>query len=106
MYKRQVLLLPQAADSDFGTVSLDTDGSLWAASNQLVHITGDRAVPVHFQKMGNAHVRNVLRARDGALWFGTDGSGVFRFSSNGMTRITTSQGLVNNFVRAMMERCV
>jgi ligand-binding sensor domain-containing protein/signal transduction histidine kinase len=98
-----VLLLPQAADSDFGTVSLDTDGSLWAASNQLVHITGDRAVPVHFQKMGNAHVRNVLRARDGALWFGTDGSGVFRFSSNGMTRITTSQGLVNNFVRAMME---
>ena len=98
-----VLLLPQAADSDFGTVSLDTDGSLWAASNQLVHITGDRAVPVHFQKMGNAHVRNVLRARDGALWLGTDGSGVFRFSSNGMTRITTSQGLVNNFVRAMME---
>lgn len=98
-----VLLLPQAADSDFGTVSLDTDGSLWAASNQLVHIIGDRAIPVHFQQMGSAHVRNVLRARDGALWLGTDGSGVFRFSSNGMTRITTSQRLVNNFVRVMME---
>jgi len=98
-----VLLLPQAADSDFGTVSLDADGSLWAASNQLVHIVGDRVVPFHLGKMGNAHVRNVLRARDGALWLGTDGSGVFRFSSKGMTRFTTSQGLVNNFVRVLME---
>jgi len=98
-----VLLLPQAADSDFGTVSLDSDGSLWAASNQLVHIVGDRAIAVRFPKMENAHVRNVLRARDGALWLGTDGSGVFKFTSKGMTRFTTSEGLVNNFVRAMME---
>lgn len=98
-----VLLLPQAADSDFGTISLDTDGSLWAASNELVHIIGNRVVPVHFPGMGNAHVRNVLRARDGSLWLGTDGSGVFRLGSKGMTRFTTSQGLVNNFVRVMME---
>jgi len=98
-----VLLLPQAADSDFGTVSLDTDGSLWAASNELVHIVGDRAMPVHFEGIGNAHVRNVLRARDGALWLGTDGSGVFKISSKGMMRFTTAQGLVNNFVRVLME---
>jgi ligand-binding sensor domain-containing protein/signal transduction histidine kinase len=98
-----VLLLPQAADSDFGTVSLDTDGSLWAASNQLVHLIGDRAVPFQFQKLGNAHVRNVLRARDGALWLGTDGSGVFKLTSKGMRRFTTAEGLVNNFVRVMME---
>jgi len=98
-----VLLLPQAADSDFGTVSLDTDGTMWAASNQLVHIIGDHAVPVHFPQMENAHVRNVLRARDGSLWLGTDGSGVFKFTSRGMTRFTTGEGLVNNFVRVMME---
>ena len=30
----QVLSLPEAADSDFGTVSLDADGSLWAASER------------------------------------------------------------------------
>jgi len=98
-----VLLLPQAADSDFGTVSLDTDGTLWAASNQLVHIIGDHAVPVHFPKMENAHVRNVLRTRDGSLWLGTDGSGIFKFTSKGTARFTTGEGLVNNFVRVMME---
>jgi len=98
-----VLLLPQAADSDFGTVSMDRDGTLWAASNQLVHIIGDHAIPVHLPKMENAHVRNVLRTRDGSLWLGTDGSGVFKFTSKGMSRFTTGEGLVNNFVRVMME---
>ena len=99
----RVLLLPGAADSDFGTVSLDTDGSLWAASNQLVHIVASRIIPIRFPGMGNAHVRNVLRTRDGTLWLGTDGSGVFRVSSKGLTRFTKSQGLVNNFVRGMLE---
>jgi ligand-binding sensor domain-containing protein/signal transduction histidine kinase len=99
----RVLPLPDAADSDFGTVSLDTDGSLWAASNQLVHIVGSRIIPMHFPAMGNAHVRNVLRARDGTLWIGTDGSGLFRASPKGVTRFSGSQGLVFNYVRAMLE---
>ncbi|MGB7549255.1 MAG: two-component regulator propeller domain-containing protein [Terracidiphilus sp.] len=98
-----VLSLPEAADSDFGTVSLDADGSLWAASNELVHIEGNRAVPTRFPGVGDAHVRNVLRARDGALWIGTDGSGVYRVSAKGTVHYTTRQGLVNNFVRALLE---
>jgi signal transduction histidine kinase/streptogramin lyase len=53
--------------------------------------------------VGDAHVRNVLRTRDGALWIGTDGSGVFKVSSKGTTHYTSNQGLVNNFVRALME---
>ncbi len=99
----RVLLLPTAADSDFGTVSLDTDGSLWAASNQVVHIEENRAVPHQFEGINNVHVRNLLRARDGSLWIGTDGSGVFKVSSQGATHYTSRQGLVNNFVRALLE---
>ncbi len=98
-----VLLLPAAADSDFGTVSLDTDGSLWAASNELVHIQGNQAVPTRLPGVGDAHVRNVLRARDGTLWVGTDGSGVYRVSLHGTAHFTTHDGLVNNFVRALLE---
>ena len=99
----RVLLLPAAADSDFGTVSLDKDGSLWAASNQVVHVEDNLAVSHQLPGVGNAHVRQVLRARDGTLWVGTDGSGVFKVTSKGTTHYTSREGLVNNFVRAFME---
>ncbi len=99
----RVLSLPAAADSDFGTVNLDTDGSLWAASNQLVHVVGDRVLPAHFAGIRDVHVRNVMRTRDGALWIGTDGSGVFKVAPTGTTHITTRQGLVNDFIRGMLE---
>lgn len=98
-----VLLLPAAADSDFGTVSLDSDGSLWAASNLLVHVKGDRPVLDHLPGLKDAHVRNVLRGRDGTLWIGTDGSGLFKVTPASTEHLTTSQGLVNNFIRVMME---
>jgi signal transduction histidine kinase/ligand-binding sensor domain-containing protein len=98
-----VVLLPQAADSDFGTVSVDTDGSLWAASNHLVHLIGNKAESARLPGIGSAHVRNVMRTRDGVLWAGTDGSGVYLISPTATTRYTTAQGLANNFVRGMLD---
>jgi len=99
----RVLALPTAADSDFGTVTLDSDGSLWAASNQLVHLLGGRSVPFKLPGLEGARVRNVLRSRDGTLWIGTDGSGVFHLSPKGTKHFTTHEGLVNNFVRVFLE---
>jgi ligand-binding sensor domain-containing protein/signal transduction histidine kinase len=99
----EVLSLPEAADSDFGTVSLDADGSLWAASNQLVHVKDGQAVPYRFAVLGDARARNLLRTRDGSLWIGTDGSGLFRISARGTGHYTMLQGLPNNFIRCMIE---
>jgi signal transduction histidine kinase/ligand-binding sensor domain-containing protein len=99
----RVLPLSEAADSDFGTVALDTDGSLWAASNQLVHVQGGHATPVRFPELGDARVRNVLRSYDGSLWVGTDGGGAYHLLSPGVQHFTTQNGLVNNFVRAFLE---
>ena len=99
----EVLSLPQAADSDFGTVSLDADGSLWAASNQLVHVKDGQAKPFRFPELGDARARNLLRTRDGSLWIGTDGSGLFRFSAGSTAHYTMLQGLPNNFIRCMIE---
>lgn len=99
-----VLPLSSAADSDFGTVSLDTDGSLWAASNQLMHVKDGRAAAFRLPGLDDSRVRNVLRARDGSLWIGTDGSGVYQLSAlDGMKHFTTREGLVNNFVRVLIE---
>jgi ligand-binding sensor domain-containing protein/signal transduction histidine kinase len=99
----RVLGLSEAADSDFGTVALDTDGSLWAASNQLVHVRGGHAAPFRFPGLGDTRVRNVLRGHDGSLWIGTDGVGVYHLSAQGSRHLTTREGLVNNFVRVFLE---
>lgn len=99
----RVLALSEAADSDFGTVALDTDGSLWAASNQLVHVQDGHAAPFRFPELGDVRVRNVLRSRDGSLWVGTDGGGVYHLSAQGTRHFTTHEGLVNNFVRVFLE---
>jgi ligand-binding sensor domain-containing protein/signal transduction histidine kinase len=99
----RVLVLPTAADSDFGTVAIDTDGSLWAASNQLVHVHAGHAAPFRFPGLGQARVRNVLRSRDGSLWIGTDGSGVYHVSAKETKPYSTHDGLVNNFVRVFLE---
>ena len=99
----EVVSLPQAADSDFGTVSVDADGSLWAASNELVHVEDGRALPHRFAALGEARARNLLRTRDGALWIGTDGSGLFRVTAHETKHFTMKQGLPNNFVRCMLE---
>ncbi len=99
----RVIDLPAAADSDFGTVALDADGSLWAASNQLVHFEREQATRFQFPGLNGARVRNVLRSRDGSLWIGTDGSGVYHLSGQTMKHFTTSEGLVNNFIRVFLE---
>lgn len=99
----RVLALPTAADSDSGTVALDSDGSLWAASNQLVHVLDGHSVTVRFPFLGDIRVRNVLRSRDGSLWIGTDGSGVYHVSPRGTKHFTARDGLTNNFVRAFLE---
>ena len=88
----RVLALPTAADSDFGTVALDTDGSLWAASNQLVHVQGGHSAPFRFPGLGDVRVRNVLRSRDGSLWIGTDGSGVYHLSPQGTSTSPPARG--------------
>jgi ligand-binding sensor domain-containing protein/signal transduction histidine kinase len=96
--------LPNASDSDFETISQDRDGSLWVASTRLMHMVNGIATAANFPALHGARVRNVFRAKDGALWIGTDGRGLFRLGPG--TRIahfTTANGLVNNFVRGLVQ---
>ena len=95
--------LPNASDSDFGTIALDSDGTLWAASTGLSHLVNGVATPKVFPELNGARVRNVFRASDGALWIGTDGRGLFRLGKGPAVHYTMTDGLVNDFVRGILE---
>jgi ligand-binding sensor domain-containing protein/signal transduction histidine kinase len=99
----RVVPLSDAADADFGTVYRDRDGSMWVASTHLFHIRDGVARRHVFPGLAGIRIRNVLRTRSGAMWVGTDGSGIFRLESGMTRRYTTLNGLVNNFVRQIME---
>jgi ligand-binding sensor domain-containing protein/signal transduction histidine kinase len=102
----ELVPLPGASDSDFETISRDTDGTLWVAGTRLSHLVHGVAIPTNLAPLHGARVRNVLRAQDGTLWVGTDGSGLFHLDGVGArraTQYTTADGLVNNFIRGMVE---
>jgi ligand-binding sensor domain-containing protein/signal transduction histidine kinase len=96
--------LPDTANADFGTVYPDADGSLWVASTNLYRINARRdhseLMPPPFP---GVRVRNVMRERSGALWIGTEGEGAFRIQNGQRVQYKKSAGLVNDFVRALLE---
>jgi len=99
----RIVPLPHSEDSDFGTIYQDRDGTLWVVSTDVFRLRNGVAEPYAFPGLGHIPVRNVYRDRGGALWVGTDGEGVVRIDGERIMRLTMKEGLVNNFVRAMLQ---
>jgi signal transduction histidine kinase/ligand-binding sensor domain-containing protein len=106
-----VVKLPEGGDPDYETISGDQRGDVWVAAQSLYLIRKDVARRVTYGGLANVKVRNVYRARDGALWIGTDGSGAYRVtgSSDGskagvvVRHFTAPAELTNNFIRGFLE---
>jgi ligand-binding sensor domain-containing protein/signal transduction histidine kinase len=98
-----IVPLPKANDSDFGTIYRDRDGSYWIGSTSLFRMVNGVITQQTLPGIAGTHVRSVYRDRSGALWVGTDGDGVYRIAHGRITHLTTADGLSNNFVRAMTE---
>lgn len=99
----RVVALPESGDPDFETISGDARGDVWVAAQSLYLIRGGVAKRVTYGGLSNVKVRNVYRARDGALWIGTDGSGAYRVDGDVVRHYTAPAELTNNFVRGFLE---
>jgi len=95
--------LPDAADSDAETVYQDRTGDLWVAAVNLFRVHDGKAARYSFPGLSGVRVRNVFRDRDGALWIGTEGRGAYRQIGERFVHYSTTEGLVNNFVRAFLQ---
>jgi ligand-binding sensor domain-containing protein/signal transduction histidine kinase len=99
----RIVPLPQAADSDFGTLYADRDGTLWVVSTDVFQVRSGVATPWAHPQLGPLHARNIFRDRAGALWIGTDGDGLIRLDQGKILRLSTRDGLVNNFIRVIAQ---
>jgi ligand-binding sensor domain-containing protein/signal transduction histidine kinase len=95
--------MPGSLDSDFGTVSQDTENSLWAASNEVLHIEDKKTMPVSFAGLESVRIRNLLRTRDHSIWIGTNGNGLYHVTANATLHFDVSNGLVNSYIRSLSE---
>jgi len=88
-------------------MALDKSGHLWAVGEggavQWDTRTGSYVKYTPEQGLADVNVRAVAFAADGALWFGTNGSGVSRFDGQSWTTYTTEDGLAGNSVWAIAE---
>ena len=99
----RVVPLPGDAAPDFATLSLDTDDALWMVSSRVYRIHEGMAEVVHLKGLNGIAVRNVVRDREGTLWIGTDGHGVYHQTEGGLVHYDAPGHLVNDFVRAFLE---
>ncbi len=100
----QLLPLPGASDPDFETISCDPNGAVWVASSRLYRIDSGIARPYDIPLLpGRLPIRNVFRDRDGALWAGTDGDGVYHVTPNHTTHLLAPKDLTNNFIRGFLQ---
>ena len=85
------------------------DGSLWVThpTRGVQRIVGDTIVDVPLTTQ--AHGMSLLRDRQGVLWIGTQGEGLFRVSGHGgvsqpiVERLTRSEGLPSEIAQSLFE---
>jgi ligand-binding sensor domain-containing protein/signal transduction histidine kinase len=90
-----------------GCIAEDDQGQIWVASKRrgiaLWRVDGKQLVPADPQldAIGQI-VRSVLCDKDGALWIGTQGDGLFRWSNKVLQRYTTADGLPDDVILGLM----
>jgi signal transduction histidine kinase/ligand-binding sensor domain-containing protein len=85
-------------DQDVGAILRARDGTIWAGTTTgIVHIASGRIdrVPLHSAAQ-YAVVTGLGEDRDGGLWIGTQGNGLYRYDAGHLTQLTEEHGLLTN----------
>ncbi|HTS12944.1 MAG TPA: two-component regulator propeller domain-containing protein [Candidatus Limnocylindrales bacterium] len=96
--------LPESTVQAFGQTP---DHYLWiGTSGGLVRFDGERFVVFNRENTPQIHddsVFSLMVAKDGSLWAGTDGGGVFRYKDGNFRSYSANEGLANGFVRVVYQ---
>lgn len=88
-----------------GSIVQDAHGTIWAGTQcgPVSQLRGDRFVPQFQEYTRDACAWVLWPSRDGALWIGTRGDGLFRWQNGTMTHIGTREGLSDLRVAGLFE---
>ena len=97
------IALPAAHSSDYGSLFEDRDGSMWFAYSGLYRYAGGALKAIKLPGLDASLVHTIYRDRTGVLWLGSNGQGIFRIAQGVTHHYTIADGLVNNFIRAVVQ---
>jgi len=84
----------------------DASGEVWIGTSKglLFRMEGDKAVD-ETEKTTNGYksIRCLFPGPDGSLWIGYAGAGLGRFKEGRYTRVTTSEGLFDNYISQVIN---
>jgi sugar lactone lactonase YvrE len=84
------------------SIFLEATRTWVGGTSKIAYTDGGSFISVNIP--GNTgYVRSFARAGNGDLWIGTSGNGVYKYSGSGFTPYTTTSGLPNNGVNALLS---
>jgi signal transduction histidine kinase/ligand-binding sensor domain-containing protein len=85
-------------DENVGAILRARDGTIWAGTTTgIVHIASGRIERVALASaVRYAVVRAIAEDRDGGLWIGTQGAGLYRYDAGRLTQLTAEKRLLTN----------
>ncbi len=94
-------------DSNISAIKEDRNGDLWVGSIGMGGVWRLKdGTWKHFgakEGMSKSVTLSVLPDKDGSIWIGTGGDGLYRFSKRKFEHLTVQQGLSDGFVRSLFE---
>jgi ligand-binding sensor domain-containing protein/two-component sensor histidine kinase len=91
----------RAVESDFASVFIDRDQSVWLSAGSVTRLAGGRERSVPFPEVGGLHIRAAFRDVAGALWIGTTGHGAYRYDHGRVQNYSSKLGM--GFVTGFLQ---
>lgn len=86
--------------NNVNTIYVDSKDRIWlAAHNNRVSYFANSQFNYLHGEVGSevSNVNCITQDKNGTLWFGSDGKGVFKFDGEEVVQLTTAEGLYSNF---------
>jgi ligand-binding sensor domain-containing protein/two-component sensor histidine kinase len=91
----------RAAESDYASVFIDSDQSVWLSAGSVIRLAGGREGVVPFPEVGGLRIRAAFRDVAGALWIGTAGHGAYRYDHGRVQNYSSELGI--GFVTGFLQ---